>query len=80
MIHCAESGCFTSDDPQSRALHHDGGGSDGMTVEDCVSVCQAGGYALAAVEFGLQCCASYSRPEFNVRALSESSLRQRGLV
>ncbi|EJD42768.1 WSC-domain-containing protein [Auricularia subglabra TFB-10046 SS5] len=47
-------GCW-SDDPQSRALHHDGGGSDGMTVEDCVSNCQAGGYALAAVEFGLQC-------------------------
>lgn len=47
-------GCW-SDDPQTRALHHDGGGSDGMTVEDCVSTCSDAGLPLAGVEFGLQC-------------------------
>ncbi|KZV88699.1 WSC-domain-containing protein [Exidia glandulosa HHB12029] len=47
-------GCW-SDDPQTRALHHDGGGSDGMTVEDCVSTCNKAGLPLAGLEFGLQC-------------------------
>lgn len=42
-----------SDDPQTRALHHDGGGSDGMTVEDCVSTCSDAGLPLAGVEFGM---------------------------
>jgi hypothetical protein len=47
-------GCW-SDDPQTRALHDDGGGSDGQTVEDCIATCEDGGFALAGVEFGLQC-------------------------
>ncbi|KZV82039.1 WSC-domain-containing protein [Exidia glandulosa HHB12029] len=47
-------GCF-SDSQQNRALHHDGGGSDGQTVEDCLNTCAAAGLPLAGVESGLQC-------------------------
>lgn len=47
-------GCF-SDGQQTRALHHDGGGSDGQTVNDCINTCAAAGLSLAGVESGLQC-------------------------
>ncbi|KAK7054111.1 WSC domain-containing protein, partial [Favolaschia claudopus] len=47
-------GCFT-DSSTSRTLAGTSFASANMTVESCTSVCDAGGFSLAGVEFGSEC-------------------------
>lgn len=53
----ASIGCF-SDSVQARTLTYAQGvpnGPGGMTVEQCTSACQLGGYSLAGVEYAQEC-------------------------
>jgi hypothetical protein len=53
-------GCF-SDGANARTLTYAQGvpnGPNGMTVEQCTSACQAGGFSLAGVEYSTECCES----------------------
>jgi glucan 1,3-beta-glucosidase len=49
-------GCYT--DTAARTLIHGIPVSDTMTVAKCQASCRALGYALAGVEWGIQCCES----------------------
>lgn len=54
----ASIGCFSDAGPDARTLTYAQGvpaGPDGMTVESCTSSCQAGGFALAGVEYSHEC-------------------------
>jgi hypothetical protein len=51
-------GCYT-DNPSSRTLGNRlyvPGSTASMTIEACITVCQAGGYSLAGVEYAGECC------------------------
>ncbi|KAJ7580259.1 WSC domain-containing protein [Mycena floridula] len=47
-------GCW-KDDSVNRTLHYGVGSSPSQTVENCLSVCGAKGFALAGVEFASEC-------------------------
>jgi glucan 1,3-beta-glucosidase len=51
-------GCYT-DNPSARALGnrlYPPGSTAAMTIEACITVCQAAGYSLAGVEYAGECC------------------------
>lgn len=51
-------GCFTDGGPNARTLTYAQGvpnGPNGMTVEQCTTACQAGGFSLAGLEYSIEC-------------------------
>ncbi len=46
-----------SDNPGTRALHYFAMRSSSLTVPMCLDACEAGGFALAGVEYSSECCA-----------------------